>query len=90
MDPIRLITELASGGQIIRSLVEGITQSEAQARPAADAWSVLEVMCHLYDEEREDFRQRLDYTLHKPGETWPPIDPRGWVTSRAYNEREPG
>jgi len=87
MDANRLITELANGGQIIRSLVEGITQAEAQTRPEADAWSVLEVVCHLYDEEREDFRQRLDYTLHKAGETWPPIDPGGWVTSRGYNER---
>jgi hypothetical protein len=90
MNPNLLITELESGGQIIRSLVEGISQPEAQARPAADAWSVLEVVCHLYDEEREDFRQRLDFTLHKPDETWPPIDPRGWVTSRSYNERHLG
>ena len=87
MDANRLISELAAGEQIIRSLVEGITQEQAQLRPAPDSWSILEVVCHLYDEEREDFRQRLDYTLHKPGEAWPPIDPGGWVTSRAYNTR---
>jgi DinB superfamily len=87
MNATQLIAELAAGEQIIRRLVEGITQAQAQARPEPDAWSVLEVVCHLYDEEREDFRQRLDYTLHKPGESWPPIDPGGWVASRAYNQR---
>jgi hypothetical protein len=87
MDATLLIAELAAGEQIFRELVAGITQSQAEVRPEPDAWSVLEVVCHLYDEEREDFRQRLDYTLHKPGETWPPIDPGGWVTSRAYNQR---
>jgi hypothetical protein len=87
MDATQLIAELAAGEQIFRELVAGITQSQAEVRPEPDAWSVLEVVCHLYDEEREDFRQRLDYTLHRPGEPWPPIDPGGWVTSRAYNQR---
>jgi hypothetical protein len=87
MDATVLIAELANGGQIVGALVAGISQEQAQVRPEAEAWSVLEVVCHLYDEEREDFRQRLDYTLHKPGETWPPIDPGGWVSSRSYNER---
>jgi hypothetical protein len=85
MDAEILIAELASSGQMIHSLVQGITQAEAQTRPEAEAWSVLEVICHLYDVEREDFRQKLDYTLHKPGEAWPAIDPVGWVTNRAYN-----
>ncbi|VAW42910.1 hypothetical protein MNBD_CHLOROFLEXI01-2210 [hydrothermal vent metagenome] len=72
----------------IQSLVYGITQAQARVRPAPDVWSVLEVVNHLYDEEREDFRQRFDYLLHHPGKAWPPIDPMGWVTSRNYNERE--
>ncbi len=83
MDANLLISELAAGGQIIKTLVEGFTQAEAQARPDALAWSALEVVCHLYDEEREDFRQRIDYTLHKPGVEWPPIDPGGWVDPAA-------
>jgi hypothetical protein len=82
-----LYQELALGSQIIRALVGGISQAESQIRPAPDSWSILEVVCHLYDEEREDFRQRLDIILHRPDEKWPPIDPPGWVTARRYNER---
>ena len=54
----------------------------------AGKWSTLEVVCHLYDEEREDFRQRLDIILHRPEAKWPPIDPVGWVSARKYNERD--
>jgi hypothetical protein len=46
------------------------------------------VVCHLGDEEREDFRQRVDFTLNRPGQTWPPIHPGAWVTERQYNERD--
>jgi hypothetical protein len=84
----RLYQELAYGAEIIPALVAGITQAEAQVKPALESWSILEVICHLYDEEREDFRQRLDIILHRPGEKWPPIDPMGWVTTRKYNERD--
>lgn len=83
-----LYQELAQGPEIISVLVAGITQAEAQVKPAPESWSILEVICHLYDEEREDFRQRLDIILHRPEEQWPPIDPEGWVTSRKYNERD--
>jgi hypothetical protein len=65
----------------------GVTQVEARFKPNPESWSVLEVVCHLCDEEREDFRQRLDIILHRPTEKWPPIDPVGWVTTRRYNER---
>jgi hypothetical protein len=80
--------ELAQGVETIRGLVAGVSTDEARVRPAPDAWSILETVAHLLDEEREDFRPRLDLVLHRPHETWPPIDPAGWVTARAYNRRE--
>jgi hypothetical protein len=30
----------------------------------------------------------VDYALHRPGESWPKIDPQGWVTERRYNDRD--
>jgi hypothetical protein len=88
MRPELLYRELASGAPIIRNLLTGITSAEARSKPNPESWSVLEVVCHLYDEEREDFRQRLDIMLYRPEEQWPPIDPLGWVTRRKYNDRE--
>jgi len=49
---------------------------------------ILEVIGHLYDEERLDFRVRLDFMLHRPGEPWPAINPQGWVQEHRYNEEE--
>ena len=74
----------------IRSLAEGISDQQARWKPGSDSWSILEVINHLYDEERQDFRVRLDIILHRTGENWPPIDPQGWVTSREYNKRDLG
>ena len=74
--------------EAIAALARGVADAQARWKPAPDEWSLLEVICHLYDEEREDFRQRVDFTLHRPGEAWPPIDPSGWVTARGYNQRE--
>ncbi len=49
---------------------------------------MLEVVHHLYDEERDDFRRRLDHVLHRSERPWPEIDPAGWVLQRRYNEQD--
>jgi hypothetical protein len=88
MEAAALIEELAQGSKIVESLLAGITQEEAQIKPDLESRSILEAVCHLYDEEREDFRQRLDIMLHRPKEKWPPIRPEEWVTERHYNEQD--
>ena len=89
MDIDRLVSQMASNAARIRALVQGVSEQQARWKPDQDSWSMLEVVTHLLDEEREDFRVRLDYTLHRPGEPWPPIDPVGWVTARKYSEQDP-
>ena len=88
MDVDRLMLQMLEDGERVQTLVQGVSDQQARWKPDADSWSILEVVCHLLDEERRDFRVRLDYTLHRPGEPWPPIDPGGWVTERAYNEQD--
>jgi len=88
MQPATLRRELAHGVEIVRQLVAGVSQAEARDKPTPETWSILEVVCHLYDEEREDFRPRLDIALHRPQEKWAKIDPAGWVTERHYNDRD--
>lgn len=82
--------QMATYAQTIRQLTVGVSDEQARWKPDAESWSVLEVINHLYDEERLDFRVRLDHILHKPGVEPPSIDPEGWVTARAYNERQLG
>ena len=85
-----LYQELQNSTGMIRSLLTGLTQEEAQVKPDEKSWSILEVVCHLYDEEREDFREHLDSILHRPNEEWAPFDPQRWVTEREYNEQDFG
>lgn len=82
-----LYQELVNSTEMIRTLLAGINQAEAQVKPSSGSWSILEVVCHLYDEEREDFREHLDFILHRQHETWHPIAPQAWVKLRKYNER---
>lgn len=86
----KLYQELGSGKGIIQSLVSGISQTDAQIRPTPESWSILEVVCHLADEERNDFRPRLDIMLNRPSENFAPNDSQEWITSRKYNERDLG
>ncbi len=72
----------------ISTFVQDISAEQARWRPNDESWSILEVINHFYDEEREDFRVRLNLLLFSPEEDWPPIDPSGWVTVRNYNERD--
>jgi hypothetical protein len=53
-------------------------------KPQSDKWSLLEILCHLVDEEREDFRTRLQFALSQSAGDPPSIDPQGWVKSRNY------
>ncbi len=88
MEYDRLYVELSNNMRVLRAILAGVTQHEATRRPEAESWSMLEVVAHLLDEEREDFRVRLDIILHQPDKPWPPIDPVGWVLERAYNDRD--
>lgn len=88
MDYPLLLQLMEADANRIRALVEGVGQEPARWKPNPESWSILEVVNHLADEEREDFRTRLDLILHRPQDPWPPIDPRGWVTERKYNERD--
>jgi hypothetical protein len=79
--------ELTNSTEMIRALLVRITQEEAQIKPDPESWSILEVVCHLYDEEREDFREHLDFILHRQKEEWHAIDPQSWVRERNYNQQ---
>jgi len=88
MDSERLMQTMAANAERIQAMVGGVSQEQARWKPDSESWSILEVISHLYDEEREDFRVRLDIILHHPDRPWPSIDPQGWVTARQYNEND--
>jgi len=89
MDLDNLLSQMRANARRIRVLAEGVSDDQARWKPGSASWSILEVINHLRDEEREDFRVLLDLALHRPDESRPGIDPEGWVTERRYNQRDP-
>lgn len=80
-----LITDhLESNRLVFQSMLAGKDADEYNFRPDKNSWTILEIVCHLLDEEREDFQTRVKNTLTSPEKQPPPIDPPGWVKSRNY------
>lgn len=88
MDHKIMAESMAHHARAIQAMTQGISAEQARWNPAPEDWSILEVICHLADEEREDFRTRVGWALGGGVDAWHPIDPQGWVTSRGYNQRE--
>ena len=87
MYPSEIISKLEFNKDVFKSLFHGLSKEELVWKPQPDKWCLLEILCHLYDEEREDFRARLKYTLEMPEQPMPKIDPQGWVAERKYMEK---
>jgi len=83
----RLIARLARFADALPAVVSCIDSEDASWRPDDSSWSVIEIVCHLVDEELEDFRTRTLMTLQQPDADWPPIDPEGWANSREYQSQ---
>lgn len=88
MNPSEIAERLDTNSAVCQGLLARVPAPQARWKPSPDKWSLLEVINHLADEERDDFRRRLDLILHRPGELWPSIDPVTWARERSYNARE--
>ena len=80
--------ELARFPVVLDAMLAGLTPARWHARPAPDEWSPVEIVCHLRDEEAEDFGARVRVILSGSGQ-FTPIDPQGWATTRRYHADDP-
>lgn len=79
-----IIIELSQSSHVFKGLLFGLPEETYLWRPSPEKWCLLEIVCHLYDEEREDFRARTKQILETPKEPFLAIDPQGWVKARNY------
>lgn len=68
-------------------MLEGVSDADARWKPDSGNWSIVEIVAHLIDEEKEDFRIRFRSTIEDPSRPWPAWDPEGVAVSRDYNSR---
>ena len=83
-----ILQNLHHNANVFQSLFENISEEQYLWKPSADSWCLLEVLCHLLDEERLDFRYRTEFILNNPGEIPPPFDPLVWVTEHEYLKKD--
>ena len=77
--------ELGRLPAVLDALLAGLDEASARTRPAPGEWSPVEIVCHLRDEETEDFAARLRVIVSGADE-FAPIDPERWAEERRYGE----
>jgi len=85
-----IIKNLGNNADTFQALLYSAISEEYYFKPDENSWCMLEVLCHLIDEEVEDFRTRVRVVLESPTEPLPKINPGGWVTERNYIGRDFG
>lgn len=83
-----IFRELENNGIVFQTLLSELEKEQILFRPTREKWNLIEIICHLYDEEREDFRARLLHVLDTPDKPLPSIDPQGWVVTRNYIQQD--
>lgn len=77
--------ELARTPDVLAGLTAGLDAAGWRARPAPAEWAAVEIVCHLRDEEVEDFGARVRVVVDG-GARFTPIDPERWAAERRYLE----
>ncbi|WP_170827379.1 DinB family protein [Roseivirga sp. 4D4] len=79
-----LLHELSANAKVFEGLFEINETRQAHWKPSEDKWCLLEIACHLVDEEIFDFRTRVKTALNPEKFDFVPIVPVGWVKSKNY------
>ncbi len=88
MDHSRIIEKLRHNQVVFEHLFSINTKEEYLWKPEPEKWCVLEIVCHLIDEEKEDFRTRIASVLSDPHKPLPMFNPLDWVTERKYMQQD--
>lgn len=83
-----LIDRLSRFPLALRGTVQIAQGDDLRWSPQPGTWSIHEVVCHLADEEEEDFADRLRRTLAEPIQSWPKLDLEGVSERRGYLQRD--
>jgi len=87
MDGKEPLTVQAATAKKIERLIAGVSSGRLRKRPAADKWSISEILAHLADAEIVGgFRMR--FILGAPGSPVIAFDQDAWVTSGHYDKRD--
>ncbi|MEM7163595.1 MAG: DinB family protein [Bacteroidota bacterium] len=84
MDHLEIARQLKINAKVYKGLFTDLNEEEYLWREEDNKWSLLEVLCHLRDEELEDWQTRTKFILDEIEGDPPPIHPEAWVKERNY------
>ena len=70
IDIKEIVRQLTVNSNAMRALAQTISDEQALWKPNPDTGSMKEVMEHVYNEERIDFRKHLKEMLSDPPQPW--------------------
>jgi uncharacterized damage-inducible protein DinB len=66
----KVVKQMKFNAEIVRALVQPISDEQAQWKPDEETWNMKDVMEHVYNEERIDFRKHLKEMFSDPPLPW--------------------
>jgi hypothetical protein len=82
------LAQLENTPEIFRILLEDLTEDEASWKPAADRWSIAEVMEHLSHVEGHGFRSRIDQMMQEEAPTLLEYNQETFAAAGQYSGRQ--
>lgn len=70
-----IIKKLAVNQAVFQHLFAALSKAEILWRPYPEHWCLLEILCHLHDNEHEDFKIRIQSVLENPTNPFISIEP---------------
>lgn len=80
IDISEIIRNLSGNADVIRALVQSLSDEQAQWKPNPETWCLKEVMEHVYNEERVDFRKHLKEMFSNPPQPWGKLQRREYLS----------
>ncbi|MGW9685623.1 DinB family protein [Flagellimonas sp. 2504JD1-5] len=84
MDVSKVINQLEQNRKVFYDMLSGLPSDFVTWKPNPKGWCALEIVCHLIDEEKQDFRTRVQHALENPKKPLVPIDPPRWAITNNY------
>lgn len=88
MDREEIIATLRHVPDDVDAACRGLSDEQMRRRPAGEAWSVLEIVCHLRDSVSEE-GVRVRRLVEEENPTLVPYDQDAWAVERRYGEEDP-
>lgn len=83
----KIIKSLEINKIVIASTLSGLKEEEYNFTENENSWSIREIICHLHDEEAEDFRKRVEHILFTPEKKLEAVDPLAWPEQNDYKNQ---